>query len=484
MQQPLFNKPVRIISIITLIIFIAYGLAITIFPILPFWVDEWFLLENIKFKSAAQLWHNLDRLQQFPRVYLELIKAFASANDYSYTSLRLPSFLMHCAGVAFLYKLSGRIFKKDVLSRFLWIMLYISFNTSIHYFAQVKQYTMEMALSLVAIWQFLEIIGLETKQLKTSRYLLLCASFVICPFFSYTYPIVMAPVYIIAGLRAVKFRQWRPAVWLPLCIGMVAVAVFYLLDVRHVLADQGMQDFWQDLLMKKFSVKTFFVNTYAMFGVLGSGDLLANVFGVLGYAAFIYCNVVAIKNFFRREDETSMLAVYSCVLLWVTLALFVAGKLPLGTFRLNCFLVPVLGLMIINLLNGWSLLKKQKVVVTAVYLLVFLGATATVYTTVGELATEDHAKKIRIYNSCNNALTAAQKEHLPVFVTPAAAYPFDDRWQGDWIIRTLPGYKVNIPLEIYPIPAADSAMRHVSEIKEPKGAAIVLDGERYMKISF
>lgn len=478
------DRPVRIISIITLVIFIAYGLAITIFPILPFWVDEWMLLENIKFKSPEQLWHHLDRMQQFPRVYLELIKSFAMANDYSYFSLRLPSFLVHCIGIAFLYRLSGRIFRNDVLSRFLWIMLYISFNTSIHYFAQVKQYTMEMALSLVAIWQFLEIINLETNQTTRFRYLLLCCSFAVCPFFSYTYPIVVAPVYAIAGLRAVKFKEWRGAIWLPLGIGAISIVAFYLLDVKQVLADKGMQDFWQDLLMKTFSFKTLFVNTYAMFGIMGSGDLLGNVFGVLGFAAFIYCNVFAVKNFFRRDDEQSMLAVYCCVLLWVTLALFIAGKLPLGTFRLNCFLVPALGLMMIHLLQGWNNLRKQKIAVAAVYLLIFLGATATVYTTVGELATEDHAKKIKIYETCGEALQVAQKQHLPVMVTPAVAYPFDDRWQGDWILRTLPAYKVNLPLEIYPIPVVDSAVRHVSAIRKPKSAAIVLNGESYTMIHF
>src|ERR1044072_52302 len=154
-----YDKAVRTVAVTTLCLFILYGLLITFIPILPFWIDEWLLIDNLKFKSPGELWYHLERTQQFPRVYLEIIKAFSAAYDYSYTSLRLPSFLAHIFGLAVLYRLSARIFNGNSLPRFLWVMIYVSFNTSIHYFVQLKQYTMEMALSLVGISQLLELVS-------------------------------------------------------------------------------------------------------------------------------------------------------------------------------------------------------------------------------------------------------------------------------------------------------------------------------------
>jgi hypothetical protein len=163
-QLPFYDKPVKNIAIITIAVFVIYGLVLTCFPVFPFWIDEWLLLDNLKFKSAGQLWHGLDRTQQFPRVYLEIIKYFAAACDYSYFSLRLPSFLAHCFGLVLLCRLSRRLLPSDNLPRFLWVMIYVSFSTSIHYFVQLKQYTMEMTLSLVGIWQLLELIKLEAQK--------------------------------------------------------------------------------------------------------------------------------------------------------------------------------------------------------------------------------------------------------------------------------------------------------------------------------
>jgi len=478
------NKPVSIIAITTLVVFFLYGLLITIFPLLPFWIDEWMLIDNIKFKSSAQLWGKLEHTQQFPRVYLEIIKSFSATCDYSYTSLRFPSFLVHSLGIVLLYRLSGRIFKRDYLPRFLWVMIYISFNTSIHYFVQVKQYTMEMALSLVAIWQLLELVKMESQRPKRSTIALLCLGFACCTFFSYTYPIVLAPVYVIVILRMIKFKQRTFITLLPLAIGAVSILIFYQLDVKQVLADPGMQDFWRDLLMKTFDLETFFTNSYAMFCNLGAGDLFGNIFGVLGITAFLYSNYVTVKCFFSARSEMKLLVCYSCILLWVVLVLFIAGKLPLGTFRLNSFAVPAIALMIINMLLQLRSSKGWKPVAAGILATLFLAAAGTVYTTIGELATAEHAKKLRVYNTCDRALLEARQNKLPILVTPGVAYPFDDRWPGDWILKTHPRYKVYEPLQVYPIPRADSAMRYISFIHNPKGLAIVLDGDSFKTIHF
>jgi len=353
-------------------------------------------------------------------------------------------------------------------------MIYVSFSTSIHYFVQLKQYTMEMALSLVGIWQLLELVSMETTKPSRQRFLLLCISFAACPFFSYTYPIVIAPVYLLLAFRSAASRQLPAGVWAPLLTGIASIAVCYQIDIRHVLADKGMQDFWQELIMKTFSFRTFLTNTYMMFCNLGSGDLFGNIFGSLGVAAFLYGSYRSVKTVLAASNERDLLLQYSSLLICLVFGLFVAGKLPLGTFRLNSFVVPAVGILIINLLLQLCADKRWKPVSIGMSLILFLASTGNVYVTIAELGGAEHAKKLRIYRACDRAILQARKQKLPVFVTSGIAYPFDDRWPGDWILRTQPRYKVHEPLSVYPISAADSFKQHLPSL--PRGA-IVLDGE-------
>ncbi len=150
---------------------ILYGAAISLFEIKPFWLDEWNVIYNLKTKTYAQLGGKLDYGQQFPRVYLQIIKYITQPFDYSYTSLRLPSFVVHVSGLIFCYILSGRIFGKQNAYRFFWLFIYASYSTSVEYFVQTKQYTMEMLLALVALWQLLELLNTGAKNIRFTRYL-------------------------------------------------------------------------------------------------------------------------------------------------------------------------------------------------------------------------------------------------------------------------------------------------------------------------
>lgn len=478
-QRLTIEKAIRWLSLITLVVFVLYGFLITFFPLFPFWIDEWLLIENLKFKPAEKLWFHLDRLQQFPRVYLQLIKQFSARCDYSYTSLRLPSFLTHCAGLLLLFRLSGRIFRNDNLSRFTWVMIYVSFSTSIHYFVQLKQYTMEMALSLVGIWQLLELIKNETDFSSKKKRVSLWLSFAICPFFSYTYPIVVAPVYLITFVRSFKSKRWKISTWIPLCIGILSISIFYLIDVRHVMADQGMQDFWKDLLMKTFSLKVFFRNTYMMFCNLGAGDLFGNIMGVLGVVSFLFACYQTFRFRLSTNKETDLLLQYSCLLLITVFALFIAGKLPLGTFRLNAFVVPAAGLMIVRLLQTVKEIHRLRIPATTITAIIFLAAIGNIYVTMAELGGEEHAKKLRIYQTSERVIEIAQKEKLPVFVTSMIAFPFEDRWEGDWILKTLPAYKVSDPLPVYPLSDPQRAEQHIRRSLPAARTSVVLDGDSF-----
>ncbi len=477
------DKISRILATTTLVFFLSYGVVITFFPVIPFWVDEWFIIENLKFRTAPELWHVLNRTQQFPRVYLQIVKSLTSACDYSYTSLRLCSFITHSLGILLLYRLSARIFKKETAWRLLWVVIYVAYNTSIHYFAQVKQYTMEMALSLVGLWQLLELLNVSSERPNRWRYLLLNASFIACPFFSYTYPIVMAPIYIVVVSRSIKAKKWNAAAVLPLSLGIISVAVFYYVDVRHVLADKGMQDFWQDLIMKTFSFPKLCRNVYAMFCNIGAGELFGNLFGIIGVSAFLFSTWQCVKKIFSSSNATDYPVVYSCLLIWVVIVLYMAGKLPLGTFRLNAFTVPALGILVIHLLKQTSELRKMRNPGLIATFLLFLASIGNVFATaLDNIAGKEHERALKIYQTTIPAIQQARKEHIPILVTPTIAFPFDDRWQGDWILRTHPAYKWYDEVPIYAIPNANSADSFIQKMPAKPKAVIMLDGDNFRRI--
>jgi hypothetical protein len=214
-----------------------------------------------------------------------------------------------------------------------------------------------------------------------------------------------------------------------------------------------------------------------MFSNLGSGDLFGNILGVLGVAAFLYSTYKTARTMLSANDEKGLLVQYSCLLLWTVLALFIAGKLPLGTFRLNSFVVPAVGLMLMHMLQQLKEDGRWRLAAITISLVIFLGAIGNVYVTMGELGGDEHAKKLRIYQACDRAILIARQKKLVVFVTSGIAYPFDDRWPGDWILKTHPRYKTYEPLQVYALPGVGGVEAFIQRTSPATKEAMVLDGD-------
>jgi hypothetical protein len=295
---------------------------------------------------------------------------------------------------------------------------------------------------------------------------------------------VVAPVYLILVLRAAERKRMPVVIWLPLLLGIISVLACYELDTRQVLEDRGMQDFWKDLLMKNFSARIFFHNTYLMFRNLGTGDLFENIFAIVGVAAFVFGSYTAIKAGILAATIRDIFVQYSCALLWLVLGLFIAGKLPLGTFRLNSFIVAALGFLIVHMLRHLYQYSRWKPFAVGFSLLLFLGTVGTIYVTIAELMGSEHSKKLSIYHASNRAIIEARKSGMPVLVTSAIAFPFDDRWAGDWILKTLPAYKVNDTLHVQALPGIDSVAAYTHRLPGSVHAAIVIDGATVTIVHF
>jgi len=179
----------------------------SIFNYKAFWLDEWFILSNLKFKSYTDLFGNLDYIQQFPRVYLTLINFFAEVSNYNYFVLRFFPFAFQVSNIILIYfVVRNLVFTKRSVNSLIFVFLFLAYNTTGAYFSQIKHYTAEIFFSLIAIWQYTYINSDQIKIWSIKHILFLLALFT-GMFFSYSYPIVVSPILIILTIKL--FEQYK-----------------------------------------------------------------------------------------------------------------------------------------------------------------------------------------------------------------------------------------------------------------------------------
>jgi len=492
------GKLFRLLSIITLLFITCWGLLLVLIQIKPFWVDEWRIIYNLKYKSATALLGPLDFMQQFPRIYLVLIKLFTSFFDYSYFTLRLPSFLVGTFTIIFSYRLMRKMYPSCNLNRFLFIMILISSYAFTEYFVQIKQYTMDILLSLVALWQMAALLKLKDNN-TTGRYTLLCISLFIVPFFSYTYPIAIAPVFIIMFLQSatgIINKEYKSNTtillkqWFALALSVMGIILFYVIDVSQLMADKGMHQFWGHLIMDNgFSWKLLITNFYLLFAQVGSGLFFSIVFGILGIISFFYgirkAYTMLLKNTNRPPD---FYLFYSILLLVLVIALFIVGKFPLGESRLNAFTVPSISILIIYFLDRMNNEKYKVKFSPFISALLYIGAIGHIYThSFAAITGPVYAREMNIYRSTENAIKLAQEKKLPILVTPGIAYPYDktpnlpfkNTVPGDWVLKTFPAYKINENIPVYPLTCLCNLKEYMDQLPEDITTVLAGDGRSY-----
>jgi len=117
------------------ILFAIFSQLYSLIQIKAFWLDEWFILYNIKYKTYSELFGNLFYIQQFPRIYLILIKALAEIFNYNYFILRLVPTLMQIINIILIAFLIRKIvFPNNKYKGFLFILFFLSFQITWFYF--------------------------------------------------------------------------------------------------------------------------------------------------------------------------------------------------------------------------------------------------------------------------------------------------------------------------------------------------------------
>ncbi|GAA4460745.1 hypothetical protein GCM10023093_03970 [Nemorincola caseinilytica] len=477
--------------LITLLVMAAWGMASVVAQIRPFWIDEWRIIYNLKFLSATAIWGKLAFMQQFPRVYLFLLKLFTSACGYSYTSLRLIPYLAGLAAIWCIYDTARRIYGPREPYRYLMVMMLISCSTFTEYFVEVKQYSMELLLSAAALWQLHYLLRLGDRPLKAAGYALFCMAMLLCPFFSYTYAIVIAPVYGVVLLH--NIATWNNGTgngkmrtivmqWIPLCLCTFSITVFYLVDAAHLSADGDMQNYWRHLMpggRTPFAERMFHFLAQA-----GSGLLFWWLFGLactgaLGWAIFRVAKAI------RKRDVTveNSILLYALLVVLLVVTLNQAGRLPLGEPRLNAFGVPALSVLLIALLQALRTKARKKLWPDILAYLLLAGLTGNIYSTIAACFTDGkYAQRMETYRASEKALQMATGQHLPILVTPEVAYPYNGTenlpWRtpipGDWVLMTWPAYDAADMLPIYAVPDTNDLGSYLQRL--PTGTARVMVG--------
>jgi hypothetical protein len=498
------EKIVHAVTLITLGIMVVWGLVSVLWEVRPFWVDEWRIVYNLKFKTVEELWGPLAYMQQFPRAYISLLKWWTEGQGYSYFSLRLPSLLVALAAMLAVYKLARRVWPADNHRRYLLVLMLVSCGTFTEYFVQIKQYTMDLFLAVLALWQLVWLLNIGERGLKSiAGYLLLCAGLLVSPFFSYTYPIVIAPVFLVVFVQDVVLWRRKSGVetvrrialqWLPLFLCTFSITLFYVADVAQLSADENMRIYWGGHIAKDgFNLLKFLVQLFHALAQPGSGLIFWWLFGLLCSFALLFGYREAYRN--TRAGETGLHAVlllYAVSLPILMLVLNMARRLPMGEPRLNAFAVPAIAILLIHLLNAVAKMPRLQRAGAVVSYILIAGLSGNIVTTVIASFTDGkYERRIATYRATQAAVQQAQDLRIPVLITPEVGWPYDKTenlpWHtmlpGDWVLMTWPAFDPNDAIQVYNIDDTGNVEQYFDQLPGSLAEVMVGDGLHYRRVA-
>ncbi len=455
-----------------------WGLALAVFPIQPFWIDEWRLIFNLKFLSWAQLWGPLRYTQQCPRLYLAALKALNAPAQYSYATLRLPALALSVSSMAVAWQLMKRIFPdRQEWLRPLFMLILVSSQTFTTYLVQAKHYEAEIFLALTAMWQALELEKLAKEDMSVPRIVLLCFTLATAPFFSYTYPVAIAPALLLACYSVLN--GGRKMILLPVAASAASICLFYLSDVCQLMHDTVMHRYWAYRMATGGPAQRL-ENLWYFFATVGPGAVFEIVFGLLGIAAVMYALLrLSGRVALVPGNPERWVTTYAISLILLVTLLSVSGRLPAGEAKFGAFCVPALALLIVSLLQ-WLRARARGVALVLGSILFAELAGNVVSVIYNTYTAPEYARRMRIYHATAAAIMQAKNLNLPLMVTPGVAWPdeivhkvpFLENITADAVLKTWPAYDSRQRLRIH-------AIQDTACVPQGFRACIAGDGEHY-----
>jgi len=333
-------------------------------------------------------------------------------------------------------------------------------------------------MGLIGIAQLVLLININKGQkVSSAKYVLLCISFLVAPLFSYTYPVVAAPIFGIVLINSFSKGNSLLKQWFALLLCGIGILLLYRLDITQVMQDKGMNNYWKDYYMSDgFSIRELFYNIYMYFHLFGRGTFMIFL-GIVGLASWLFGTYKSVVIVTKKEKSImEWLVLYSVSVMWLSIVLFIMGKLPLNAHRLNAYKTAATGILIIYCfmqLQESKWLRKPLYAIAGV--LFVLQVVFIVQPLLRDFTEDAHKKKMLIYNNGKTAITIAQEDKIPIFTTSMTLYPHEHIDVADWVIKCYPLYNKELNIPAYPIATGESvdSLLHALQIN----SAVVTTGD-------
>lgn len=339
----------------------------------PLWLDENFILDNIK---SNHIFGPLEHTQAFPRFYLFLIKSFSSLFNYHILSLRFFS-LGAMLGAFFVW---AKIYRDEFLLSKNFLVAMFSFPSSFYityYAAELKPYSMDvLVMGLCCFYLSHQKKYLEKKTLSKS----FVATTLLLPFtilFSYSSLFVFWLV-IYNFLFFLKEKKNILLLFSYIVVSAGCLIFIYHFDIKYTLSLKSLFSYWNDYFL---CIKT----AYCFIKSFGEGIRRLSVWWFGNSAIFrkvasffipyFLCSLFAsgFKSLWQKKGRVWGIDAIGLVVFLELFLLGILKKYPFTGERITLFFSPF---VFSFLIKGISFFKKYKplYIVVSLFYVVFLAA--------------------------------------------------------------------------------------------------------------
>ena len=467
------------ISLGLIVAFAIFSQIYSLIQIKAFWLDEWFILYNIKHLSYSKIFGNLFYIQQFPRVYLIIIKAIADFSDYNYLCLRLiPTSIQILNIILIVFLVRKIIFPNSAYKGGLFVLFFLSFQPTIFYFSQLKQYTMDMFFALISVCCYHYLSKYYDKlSIKSPEFLFILLGIFAGPFFSYTFPIVFSPILFFFFITCIyDFIEKRPLLKsiFPIFVFLFSLGINYFTDLQFLLYSKEQYGNFEEYIMNYSSISSITEKTYNIVRLFAYNFIYAPqnyyfpvsifmhlvrimiiLFTFIGLITIIIEQVIQVRAFKLKYlksfsfHEMPYISVYFLLLFAVTILLFFLKMLPVGQPRLNYYIFPVITYCLITGIF-WVTDRFKKIKLLTFIIVIFSTLFPLMRGYIHEINNTNLLFDQKIYENVGNAIIKAQHEKLPILVLNNEFYPMSIiKDQEELLIKSHHLFKPNRPVIVY-----------------------------------
>lgn len=325
------------------------------------WLDETFILNNLKNLGYPQLIGPLKHCQAFPRAYLLIIKFFAEKFNYTILSLRFFPLVSMLVAFVIWIKIYRRIFS---FSRdFLLILLsWVSGYALVYYSSELKQYSLDVLIFGVFVLYLIHQQDFKDKKPTLNFTILSLALPCLIPLSYSSVFIFWLPLFNFLFLM----RSNKKIIFISIAYAVSSLFFIWLLyffDLRFGLLSTCLFQYWNGYFLCTDSLYCFmrsFAEGISRFVVwfFGTQKLLKIAGAFLVPFFLISLFVRGVKSLKKERFKVFSLDAIGLVLFTELFILGLLKKYPFTGERITLFSAPIIFYFIVT---GIGLLKKKEI---------------------------------------------------------------------------------------------------------------------------